>query len=350
LTVAAAAAVGTVSASGSAQAANIVRELLRDLNSPKGIAIGADGSVIVAQGAFGPPDPVLRYDPTAPRGQRVTELTEPFNIVDVAISPLDGTGWAIGGDLVLYHELDDGTIVPVLDIAAYQAGDLDPVDIDEPANPAESNPYGLTIAPNGDALVADAAGNDLIRVTPEGTATTVARFDIEVMSTSHIRKFPAPAVPGEAVPTTVTIGPDGGIYVGELKGFPFAPGASHVWRIEPDADGAWCSVNTPDPDCTIYKGGLTAIQDITFDNEGRLLVLSLARNGVLAFEAGFGTGNFPAATLYRYTRVGRPHEKAELLARGAIEEPGGVAVGWDGTIYVTEGMFTGGRLLQIPEP
>ncbi len=50
---------------------------------------------------------------------------------------------------------------------AYQATDPDPVDQDEPPLP-RSNAYGLTIAPNGDALVADAAGNDIVRVTPDG--------------------------------------------------------------------------------------------------------------------------------------------------------------------------------------
>ncbi len=40
--------------------------LITDLNSPKGVDVAADGAVIVAQGAFGNPDPVpgpvLRYD------------------------------------------------------------------------------------------------------------------------------------------------------------------------------------------------------------------------------------------------------------------------------------------------
>ena len=52
----------------------------------------------------------------------------------------------------------------MLDITAYQAGDPDPVDQDD--DPIESKPYGLTITPEGDALVADAAGNDIIKVTP----------------------------------------------------------------------------------------------------------------------------------------------------------------------------------------
>ena len=110
----------------------------------------------------------------------MVEVTEPFDLTDVAISPVDGTGWALSGGL-LFHQLADGSIVEVLDIVAYQVGDPDPVDQDD--FPEESNPYGLTIMPNGDALVADAAGNDIVRVTPDGVATTLARFDLELVAT-----------------------------------------------------------------------------------------------------------------------------------------------------------------------
>ena len=53
---------------------------------------------------------------------------------------------------ICHHQLSDGSIVDVLDIPGYQAGDPDPVDHDDPPNPTESNPYGLAIARNGDAL------------------------------------------------------------------------------------------------------------------------------------------------------------------------------------------------------
>ena len=132
----------------------------------------------------------------------------------MAISPKDGTGWAISpvpvldpttGEPVLdpetgepiteghlFHQLADGTIVDVLNLAAYQAGDPDPVDHDDPPNPIESNPYGLTVMKNGDALVADAAGNDIIRVTPDGAAITVARFDLEAVATDLLPPDPSP--------------------------------------------------------------------------------------------------------------------------------------------------------------
>ena len=41
---------------------------------------------------------------------------------------------------------------------------------------------------------------------------------------------------------------------------------SPTWRIKPNADGAWCSVNTPDPThkCSLVSSGYTAIQDMAF--------------------------------------------------------------------------------------
>ena len=119
-------------------------------------------------------------------------VTDPFNVTDVAISPVDGTGWAIAGAAMLFHRLDDGTVVPVLDIAGVP-GRATPTRSTWRAIPDESNPYGLTVLKNGDVLIADAAGNDVIRVTPDGTPSTVARFETEMVKTDHL----PPPPPGE---------------------------------------------------------------------------------------------------------------------------------------------------------
>jgi hypothetical protein len=335
--------------------------LLEGLASPKGIAVNLDRDLVVAQGAFSdpadptapPPAPVFVYDTKGRNKGTVTPVTDPVNLTDVAISPKDGTGWGIAGDGSLLHQLEDGTVVTVANIPEYQAGDPDPVDRDtDPPNPIESNPYGLTIARNGDALVVDAAGNDLLRFTPEGVGSTMARFDIEVISTDHIPATDPPTLPPtletEAVPTSVTIGPDGAIYVGELKGFPFRPGSSHIWRIKRNANGAWCSVNEPDPTrgCRVYDDGYTSIQDIAFNNNnGKLYVLELAAGGAGAFEEGFGTGVFPPAVLLE-VKDGWHHQRRTELATGELSQPGGIVV-TRGDVYVTDGMFTGGRLLKI---
>jgi hypothetical protein len=319
------------------------QELLTGLSSPKALALSLEGNPVVGQGTFGPPGPILEYLLHGPARGTTQELLDEAAVVDIAMTP-DGAGWAIGGDGMLYRMAGDGVIEPILDIAAYQASDPDPVDQDD--FPEESNPYGLTALPSNDVLFSDAAANDVVRVTPEGDATTVARFDLEDVATDHLPEdfgeFP-PTITAEAVPTSVTIGPDGWAYVGELKGFPFRPGTSHVWRVDPYGEDAWCSVREPDPSCTVYRSGLTAIHDIAFNpNNGRLYVYELAADGVLAYEAGFESGEFPPAVLLKVKK----HSWRELVP-GALSQPGGVVVARDGTVFVTDGMFTDGRLLRI---
>ena len=135
---------------------------------------------------------------------------------------------------------------------------------------------------------------------------------------------------------------------GELKGFPFKTKSSNIWRIDSRAVGAWCSVNSPDPTkkCSLYRTGYTAIQDIAFGSS-KLYVYELAAAGVFAFEAGLAPGGqFPSAVLLQSSkyRGAKPKE----LATGQLSQPGGVVV-VDGDVYVTDSIFTGGRLLKIDD-
>lgn len=314
--------------------------LLSGLSSPKGLAAAPGDSLLVGQGAFGPPGPILRH--MTETGDTV-ELGGPLSVTDVA--PGRGGGWALS-EGTLYRFDRRGTLTPVADIPAYQETDPDPEDLED--FPTESNPYGLAALPSGDALVTDAAGNDLLRITPRGQITTVARFGVETVSTDHLPPdfgLP-PSIPAESVPTGVTVASDGTVFVGELKGFPFRPGSSKVWSIDPDAEGAVCSTTVGDPSCSRAAGGFTAIQDIAVDLENRTLyVYQLAAEGVFAFEAGFESGDFPPAVLLKVTGA---NQRTELVA-GELSQPGGVAVDGDGDVFVTDGVFGEGRLLQIHE-
>jgi hypothetical protein len=328
--------------------------LLDDLSSPKGVTIAPNGDPVVGQGAFGPPPgPVLQYVLRGKHRGTTIPLTDPLSLVDVAAAR-DGSGWGLAnaneaGEVWLYHADVDGNITPVVDIVAYQATDPDPEDQDDPPNPTESNPYGLAATQNGDALVTDAANNDLLRVTPAGDVTTVARFSTEAVSTDQLpADFPGGPFPdtinAEAVPTTVTIGPDGFAYVGELKGFPFHTNSSRIWRINPNADGAQCTAGASSGGCRFYAKGFTAIQDIAFNRHtGALYVLELAKDGVLAFEEGLAPGGtFPDAVLLKVS-----HHKRVQLVTGKLSQPGGVAVGRHGAVFVTDQVFTGGRLSRL---
>ena len=312
--------------------------LLDGLNSPKGIFAGPF-SVFVSQGWAGPPDPVLEYLLTSPLRGTARPVTDPVPLGDITGTP-DGAGWGIGADGVLYRvPPEGGAPEPILDILAYQAADIDPDDIN--GDPGESNPNGLAPLGFEDVLIADAAGNDLLRVTPAGDAVTVARWPTEVIPNT-IPGLPS-EMPAEAVPTTVAIGPDGWAYVGQLIGFPGTPETAHIWRVNPWAEDAVCAVGVEDADCSVWKSGFTSIFDIAFNpHNGTLYVYEIAEDGWLAFESGFETGNFPAAVLLEV----KGHKQRELV-RGELSQPGGVSIGRDGSIFVSDGMFTGGRLIEI---
>jgi hypothetical protein len=327
------AAAGTVTAKGH------LNVLLEDLSSPKGIVAGPK-SVFVSQGWVSAPGPVLEWRRTGPNMGTARPVTDPINLVDITATP-DGAGWAIAGDGVLYRQASEGgAIEAVLDILAYQAADIDEDSVDG-GPPSESNPNGLGALWTNEVLIADAAGNDLLRVGPDGSAVTVARW-LPRLIPNTIPGLPDPFLT-EAVPTTVAIGPDGWAYVGQLVGFPGTPGTAHIWRVNPFAEDAVCDVEHQNADCSVWKSGFTSIFDIAFnDRNGTLYVYEIAEDGWLAFEAGFETGEFPPAVLLQV----KGHKVRELV-RGQLSQPGGVSVAPDGAIFVTDGMFTGGRLSQI---
>ena len=306
--------------------------LLDGLNSPKGIAVGPT-SVAVSQGAFGPPGPVLEYLLTGTARGTAREITDPIPLIDLAATP-DGAGWGIVADGTLARQAPDGTISTVLDIHAYQDGDPDLDNKPGQPDPTESNPYGLTALPSNEVLIADAAGNDIIRVGADGDAVTVARFPLRTVSGEA----------AEAVPTSIAIGRDGWAYVGQLVGVPGTPGSANIWRLNPNAEDAVCTAAAANAACSVWKTGFTSIIDLAFNpNNGTLYVYEIAEDGWLAFEEGcFGPAGCPPAVLLE-VKGGKTRE----LVRGQLSQPGGVAVSRNGTVFVTDGMFGDGRLLRV---
>jgi hypothetical protein len=319
--------------------------VIRDgLLSPKALTNLTRNSIGIGAGAYGPPGPALEYVFRGPNKGTFNTVLDPVSVVDAVVTR-DGATWAIGTDLILYRGPGDGTFAPVLDIKAYQAADLDPYN-DPTQDPAETNPFGLAALTSNDVLLADAAGNDIIRVKPDGTAWTVARFTRRSVKTDKVGDPTLPArMLAEAVPTTIAIGRDGWAYVGQLVGFPGRPGSAYIWRLNPNARNAVCDASHRTKTCKPWRTGFTSIMDMAFDpRNGTLYVYQIARKGWLAFEAGFAPGGvFPPAVLLEVRRNGHRRE----LVKGKLSQPGGIVVGRGGEIFVTDGMFTGGRLLRI---
>jgi hypothetical protein len=164
-------------------------------------------------------------------------------------------------------------------------------------DPPDSNPFDVQSLGGEAALVADAGGNDLLRVDRHGNVDVLAVFPDELVSTANIKSLAgcpdAPPdfafacglpdmIPAQAVPTSIAIGPDGYYYVGELKGFPAPTGESRIWRVAPDASSAECGSS---PDCVVvFDGGFTSIIDLAFGPDGRLHVAELDEGSWAAVE------------------------------------------------------------------
>ena len=169
----------------------------------------------------------------------------------------------------------------------------------------DSNPYGLLAQP-GRRVFTDAGGNSLNAVTANGSIYNLAFFPNRTASGATF----------QAVPTSVAQGPDGDLYVGQLTGFPFPLGQANVYRI-PSKGG------TPE----LYASGFTKIIDIAFGSDGSLYVLQISSTGGAPPQGGTGSliRLSPDAT-----------SRTTIVAPGAgLVAPGGIAIGNDGAIYVT---------------
>lgn len=261
---------------------------------------------------------------------------------------LTGAGGEPGGPPVpglatLYewrHSYDEPK--PVLDVAAYQAGDPDPFDLE--GAPEDSNPFGVAALRDGTVLIADAAGNDLLRWFPNGDVVTVARLKPRVVDVPPELGLPDEQMPSEAVATSVTVGSDGYWYVGELRGFPATLGTSQIWRIKPGTVDAVCDPEKPSKGrCKRYADGLTSIVDLGA-GLGALYAISLSKMSWLAIESDPPVPGSEIGALYRLT--GHHHKlRIEELAKDQLVLPGGVDVKDD--IYVTGPIFGPGALSKI---
>jgi hypothetical protein len=196
----------------------------------------------------------------------------------------------------------------------------------------DSNPYGV-LALAGRTVLTDAGGNALNQVSAKGVVSTLATFpDRMVLAPIFLELPPGTLIPMDTVPTSVAQGPDGSFYVGQLTGFPFPVDDANIYRV-PEHGGA--------PE--VAAGGFTAVIDVTFGPDGSMYVVELAKNGLLA---AFIDGDWTGALI----RVAPDGTRTEIAA-GMLTAPGGVAIGNDGAIYVTNNSISSGigQVLRIEQ-
>jgi len=350
---------GFVAATNLLAATYSITEVMSNLVTPRGLAFGPDGGLYVAEAGSGGngPSVVLGNGATGSLGQTSAVSRLLGGVQSRVLSGLpsvataagldagglqdivfDGSGQAYGlfsfGSDSMQRDtnlgvagsplgtiaqlpLGGGSLAHIADIAAHEFT----------ANPAggtiDSNPFSIALAPSGNFLVADAGGNDFLQATPAGVVTTLAVL--------AAKPNPLPFGPPvyQAVPTTIAIGPDGAYYIGQLTGFPFPPGAANVYRFDP----------TTSVLSEAYTG-FTNIVDLAFDGAGNMFVLQITTNG-LASAMGPGSGLL--------IKIDPTTGDRETIASTGLVFPGGVTVGPDGALYVTNhaNAPSGGQVLRI---
>jgi glucose/arabinose dehydrogenase len=179
---------------------------------------------------------------------------------------------------------------PIADISALEwSRNLDGVKGDR-----NSDPYGVLALPNR-TIVADAGANAVLSVA-NGRVSVLAVLPKNGSA--------------QAVPTSLALGPDGNLYVGELAEGAGA-GKARVWRIPPQG-GTPVAVAT----------GFTAITGLAFGPDGSMFVTELATNPKAQIPRGDVVRVAPDGTRTR-------------LGTWKLVAPQGAAVDAQGQVYVS---------------
>ena len=324
LTVAALALVMAASAS----AAPKVTVFAKAIDNPRGLSLGTDGTLYVASAGHGGPTCLDKKKETCPgfsSSVLAVSSTGAKRVVAkglLSVAGGDGTfatgadGVSVGPDGRIFTVTTSGTPKDIgaapkkfqaaagklIEVTSGTPRSLAAIDAFEWAHNSDgvkgdrnSNPYGV-LALADRRIVADAGANAILSVDASGAVTLLA-----VIPKNH---------KNQPVPTSLALGPDGAVYVGEL-----AEGAGNhnaeVWRVPLDGTAP-----------TLYANGFTAITGIAFGPDGSLYVTEWSTN------------------LKKQTAPGaivrlRPGGARTTLKSKSMLFPSGAAVAPDGTLYVS---------------
>lgn len=310
-------------------------------NSPQGILVTRNGSLWVIDAGVGGINEASAMDPntgevvTAKVGNTSRVMQVQPNGTQTEISTLPsvvaGTDTTGGARLVILNGVlyatsgvwvqaaRDEPLPNTASILEVRQGDVKEIaqlwQLEKDENPdgfvVESHPFGMAAGADGLLYVADAGANTLLRVDPRtGDVELVAVFD------GVASPLPNPgrggALESDPVPTGVTFGEDGTIYVSLLPGFPFLPGASKVVTVDPDSG-----------EVADFATGLTMLTDLRTGPDGELYAVQL----------GVFTDQGPVPNSGAILRIGEGESSSVLI--DGLAFPTSIDFDADGNGYVT---------------
>jgi len=333
--------------------------VMTGLDNPRGLAFAKNGALYVAEAGRGGTGPcqVLRgvtacYGPTGrisrywkghqkavvtglPSYVTATDATGPHDLTVHGHKAFVTLGWGENpalrntppsnvwqqfGHLVRANLNGKGKWKLGADISGFEAAS------NPDGGPVDTNPYGILGLRKHSLLVTDAGGNDLLSVNKpddkqgkhggkHNDISLVALFPSRSTTPAHSGCAAPPGFgpSSDSVPTSVTVGPDGAYYVGELTGAPFCSGNANIYRVPQGMPPGL--VTTP------YCTGFTTIIDLTWGPDGFLYVLE------------HSTGPAFFAMPGDVVRVGPGCTKTQVVS--GLNRPGSLAFGRNGKLYVS---------------
>jgi hypothetical protein len=338
----------------------------KGLDNPRGLAIGPNGTLYVAEAGKGGTGPcgvnaeggkacygksgaVTRLKDGAQRrlikglpsyaGEDGAAATGPHDVsvlgradslkLFVTVGGFvteDGGPRAVSGDDRFSSLLraKGGEVNRVADLLAYEKKN------NPDGQQIDSNPYSM-VASKGERVVADAGANDLLKVK-RGEISTLAVFPDRAVEGPG-----GETVQMDSVPDAVAKAPGWGYYVGGLTGFPFPVRGARVYLVVPGID-----LVVPGIGPVVYARGFTNIIDVAVGPKGGLYVLEIAKKGLL--QAFSPEGDFTGRLVHL-----SPNGERKVVASKGLVAPTSVAVGPKGAVYVSNfGIFPGkGQVVRI---
>jgi hypothetical protein len=347
---------GSVARSDLAVATAEVSVYASGLNNPRGLTFGPDGSLYVAEGGLGGgltttpaecdqvPAPVGPYSggftariskidatgvrttvadglpssQTSPAGGSLVSGVADVKFVGDQLYALEAAAGCshglIGTDNELLRVNGDGSTTLVADLSAFQR--QHPVSVPDLEDFEPDGTWYSMVAVRGDLYAVEPNHSEIDRIDPQSGA--ISRL-VDMSSEPWWG------------PTTIAY--HGNFFVGNLGGFPVAPGTQQVRKL------------TPSGTFTTWADGLSTVLGLTFDTHDRMYGLESMTAPGFPSPAQLGTGKIVQID---------PDGRQTVIATG-LSFPSAITTGPDGALYVSNLGFGGpapglGQVLRISVP